>query len=352
MIIMNYALALAGGGTRGAFQAGVWRALNELGVNISAITGTSIGAVNGAMFAMGKDTSDLWSEISVDDIVDTPKRNSNLLSPKSLLQVAKQSSEGGLDNTPFRHTLERLVSEDDLRNSATDFGLCTYSITDKKSIELFKDDIPHGKIVDYILASACFPIFKPVTIDGKEYTDGSIRNNLPVNMLIDKGYDTIISVSVRGIGVVRDVDKCGVNIIKIKCPSPEVGLMDFDNDAIKRSIQSGYYECMKAFGKLRGDFFYMERGSYDDALFTFGYEIIHGLEKAGRITGVKRYTVYTFDELVHAVLKEYPSHPKLRIVTQLIQNEHGIEFIREKLDLLGNTFSAANAIVYLAKYIK
>jgi NTE family protein len=47
----KYALALAGGGTRGAFQVGVWHALGELGIEISAITGTSIGAVNGAMFA-------------------------------------------------------------------------------------------------------------------------------------------------------------------------------------------------------------------------------------------------------------------------------------------------------------
>ena len=46
----EYALALSGGGTRGAYEVGAYKALLELGINIKAITGTSIGALNGAMF--------------------------------------------------------------------------------------------------------------------------------------------------------------------------------------------------------------------------------------------------------------------------------------------------------------
>lgn len=346
---MKYALALAGGGTRGAFQAGVWRAICELGKEISAITGTSIGAVNGAMFAMGTDTVDMWSNISVDDIVDVPSKNSNLLSPGSLVRFARMSAQGGLDTTPFRNLLNSLVSEEKLRSSDIKFGLCTYSVSDKKSVELFADDIPDGKIVDYILASACFPIFKPVVIDGREYADGSIRNNLPVNMLIDRGYDTIISVSVRGVGVIRETDNCGINIIKIKCPSPEVGLMDFDTDAIKRSIKSGYYECMKTFGIYAGEHFSIERGSYYSAVEHYGSELIHGLEAAGKIIGLEQYRVYSFEALRDAVFSEYSKHPRLRLLADIISKNGSSGFIREKLDLLGETFSAANSIVYLLK---
>lgn len=346
---MKYALSLAGGGTRGAFQAGVWRALGELGKEITAITGTSIGAVNGAMFAMGIDTSDMWSNISVDDIVDVPSKNSNLLSPVSLVKFARMSAHGGLDTTPFRNLLDSLISEEKLRNSEIKFGLCTYSVSDKKSVELFVDEIPDGKIVDYILASACFPIFKPIKIDGRDYSDGSIRNNLPVNMLIDKGYDTIISVSVRGVGVIRETDNCGVNIIKIKCPSPEVGLMDFDTDAIKRSIESGYYECMKTFGRYAGEHFSIVRDSYYSAIAHYGSELIHGLESAGKMIGLEQYKVYSFEELRDAVLSEYSKHPRLRILADFIAKSSSSNFIREKLDILGDTFSAANSIVYLSK---
>ena len=46
----EYGLVLAGGGTKGAYQVGVWKALCELGINIKAIVGASIGALNGALF--------------------------------------------------------------------------------------------------------------------------------------------------------------------------------------------------------------------------------------------------------------------------------------------------------------
>ena len=54
-------------------------------------------------------------------------------------------------------------------------------------------------------------------------------------MLIDRGYDTIISVSVKGPGVVKNIDRCGINIIEINAHSPEIGIMDFDTDAIAES---------------------------------------------------------------------------------------------------------------------
>ena len=46
----SYGLVLAGGGTKGAYEVGAWKALRELGVDITAIVGTSIGAINGALF--------------------------------------------------------------------------------------------------------------------------------------------------------------------------------------------------------------------------------------------------------------------------------------------------------------
>ena len=46
----EYGLVLAGGGTKGAYQVGVWKALKELDINVKAIAGTSIGALNGALF--------------------------------------------------------------------------------------------------------------------------------------------------------------------------------------------------------------------------------------------------------------------------------------------------------------
>ena len=46
----EYGLVLAGGGTKGAYEVGVWKALKEMNINITAVVGASIGALNGALF--------------------------------------------------------------------------------------------------------------------------------------------------------------------------------------------------------------------------------------------------------------------------------------------------------------
>ena len=60
-----YAIALEGGGARGSYQVGAWRALQEAGIRYNAVSGTSVGALNGAMMAMGDLTGaeKLWRDI-------------------------------------------------------------------------------------------------------------------------------------------------------------------------------------------------------------------------------------------------------------------------------------------------
>lgn len=343
---MKYALALGGGGTRGAFEVGVWQALRELGIEIEAITGTSIGAVNGAVFASGIDAQSLWQNIKATDIADI--KGDNLFSASSLLSFIKNANDGGIDASAFGEFLKKHIDENAVRQSGIDYGLCTYRTDTKKSEELFLDSIPDGKLLDYILASACFPMFKPVTINGVEYADGAIRNNLPVNMLIERGYDTIISVSVKGIGMIKSIDRCGVNIINVDCRTPEIGIMEFDTDAISKSIKSGYFECMRVFGRYAGDRFAITRDSYYDALSMYGKDIISGIEEAAAMCDTDPYRVYTFSELCDEVLKSYKLCRKLRfLVFAMRRNYRG----RGVLDSLGKYFRAANAIIYLSNRI-
>ena len=70
------ALVLGGGGGKGAYQIGVWKALRELGVerNVTAVTGTSVGALNALLFATGNYelAESIWSNLSTEQIL-TPK---------------------------------------------------------------------------------------------------------------------------------------------------------------------------------------------------------------------------------------------------------------------------------------
>lgn len=341
---MKYGLALAGGGTRGAFEVGVWEALTELGVEIGAITGTSIGAVNGAVFASGKDAKALWENINAEDIAEF--EGEDMFSLPTLIKTLKKVPEGGVDASAFKTLLKSCINEENVRKSGIDYGLCTYRMDTKKGVELFIEDIPQGKLVDFVHASANFPIFKPATIDGIEYRDGALRNNLPVNMLISRGYDSIISVSIKGVGVVRSIDRCGVNIIEINCKTPEVGIMDFSREGIKDTIKSGYYECMRVFGKYSGRHYPIENESYRQARRIYGPDIIRGLEDAALMCGTDRYRAYSFEELRDGVLNSYKQNRRLRLMTAAISKEYAG---RGALDSLGKLFRAANAIVYLKR---
>ena len=68
----EYGLVLEGGGARGAYQIGAWRALAETGVKFSAVAGTSVGALNGALICMGDidKAEHLWREVSYSQVMD------------------------------------------------------------------------------------------------------------------------------------------------------------------------------------------------------------------------------------------------------------------------------------------
>ena len=68
---MKLGIALAGGGSKGSYEIGVWKALRELGMCYDIVTGTSIGAVNGALMVMGDydRAENLWNTITAQDIM-------------------------------------------------------------------------------------------------------------------------------------------------------------------------------------------------------------------------------------------------------------------------------------------
>ena len=69
-------LVLGGGGSRGSYELGVWKALRELEVELNVVTGTSIGAINGAMIAQGdyEMALSLWNQIETDKVTNVPVR--------------------------------------------------------------------------------------------------------------------------------------------------------------------------------------------------------------------------------------------------------------------------------------
>ena len=166
------ALVLAGGGAKGSYQIGVWRALQELDWHPSIITGASVGTLNGCMFAIGKakEAEELWRSLEIHDVLDVPAtRNPEELN-SFFLDVIRS---GGLNVEPLGERIDALIDEEAVRRSPIHFGLVMTEMSTLRSIQCPIEAIPQGHLKDYMLASsACFPALRPREIDGVKYIDG------------------------------------------------------------------------------------------------------------------------------------------------------------------------------------
>ncbi len=288
-----YGLVLEGGGARGSYHIGVYKAILEEGIEISGITGTSIGALNGAMIIQGdyEKCLELWSNINFSMLIDNEyeiERMKELKFEKEDLMFLANNiktliSDRGFDITPLKNLLDIYIDEEKIRNSDLDFGMVTVNLTDFKSVEIFKEDIPEGKIKDYLLASSFLPVFKTEKLDGKRYLDGGFYDNLPFNMLTNRGYRNLIIVRTHARGLTRKMDFEETKAIVIS-PREDIG-RTFYLDAIqaKSNIELGYYDGLKAFRNLKGNKYYIEGDEdldyYSDLLLNLDESQVDQLKK-------------------------------------------------------------------------
>lgn len=309
--MQKFGLVLGGGGTKGAYHVGVWRALCDMKIEICAVCGTSIGSINAAVIAQGNadEGFKLWDGISMDDVVKTSQLGEvgeNLFDFKNLGTVFENVYKNdGLETEPLRKLIGSIVNEDKMRASNILYGLVTFSLDKKEGVELFLGDIPKGKLIDYIMASAAMPGLKKTVIGDKKYVDGAFADNLPAGMLIRRGITDIITVDVGGVGIVKDVPKTGINHINIKCSQNVVGMLDFDAKNIKKAVKLGYYDCLKAFSRTCGRFYSFNISDYHNALIKYSGEIILGLELAAKIYCIDMYKIYKVNSLVDAVVESF-----------------------------------------------
>ena len=246
------ALVLAGGGARGSYQVGVWRALTELGWRPQIITGTSVGSLNGAMFALDlyETARDMWLTIRSQDVMELPEEHADLSELHAFLRDAVRA--GGMDVTPLEEIVERVLDEDKLRASPIRFGLVTVEQKGLKARELPLEEIPQGKVKDYLLASAaCFPALRARQIDGVKFLDGGYSDNMPTGLAKTMGADELVCVDLEGVGITRP-NRTGLPTTLIKSYWELGDILHFDPDTARRNIELGYYDTLRAFGRLRG----------------------------------------------------------------------------------------------------
>lgn len=266
----EYGIVLEGGGAKGAYQIGVWKALQEYGVKIKAVAGVSVGALNGALMCMGdyEKAVDIWKNISYSSIMSVDDEEMDKLihgrfKDINLQTVTKQSRKilvsGGLDITPLKQLLDETVDEQKIRDSDIEFIMGTFNVSNLKAMEISAKEAEDGYLKDYLMASSNFPLFKNSKLLGKTFLDGGITNNVPIDMLINRGYKNIIVIRIYGIGVEKKIKiPEDVNVIYIAPKAPLCNVLEFNRKKAARNITLGYYDAIRVLKSLVGKDYYID----------------------------------------------------------------------------------------------
>lgn len=255
------AVVLSGGGGKGAYQIGVWKALKKLHIKYDIVTGTSIGALNGALMTQKTyfRALTMWNTIDFNKIYEVELKNSYATKEgkKEVFEMYKKNIlNGGMSVKKIEKLIEKYVNVKKFYRSSINYGLVTVNLSKLKPVEMTKKDIPKEKLKDYLMASAsCFPAFPTKKIDGKKYIDGGYYDNLPVNLAVKMGADEIIAVDLDAIGIKRFFMDKNVKYTYIKPKNNINSFLVFDKFVARRAIKLGYNDTMKAFDKLDGDQF-------------------------------------------------------------------------------------------------
>ncbi len=207
-------LALGGGGARGLAHLGVLLALEEAGIPIAAIAGTSMGSAMGAVKAIGADLhmlSKVLPTLNLNEILqvsDSTGRELQKLIGRSMVEYVRGSSWREDDVRP--HDLARLRELFRLLTAGKRFADTVLPFA-AVATDLETGDpviLRSGLLCDAIVASTSVPgVFSPVAYEGQFLIDGGVVNKLPASVAIDLGAEAVVAVD-TGAPVDREASTC------------------------------------------------------------------------------------------------------------------------------------------------
>jgi NTE family protein len=264
-------LVLGGGGAKGAYQVGVYKALHEnhLTEDIQLFCGTSIGAINSVLFTLDdvSKMEKIWLSLNK-DVILSKKKLSQYLDMVKLKNISVYSRSG------FLSLLEDNINLEDVSNSPIELYAVATPIRNEFAQTVFQLNGKSPEMIkDILLASSAIPgVFEMVKINGVYYMDGYRISNVPTKIAVTKGCDLVYVVPLGKRDNLTEDSYPDATIIDFKHPSFDDlgfynGTLGFDPQLIEERINLGY-ECAAA--------------------------LIKYLRKIGVITATKKDKLYAF----------------------------------------------------------
>jgi NTE family protein len=259
---MKLGLVFSGGGSRGAYQVGVCMALKEAGIleKVNAYSGTSIGSVNATMIAsVGVEKlKEIWFDLDGDVLVQTENLFNRIRKEKM-----KYIDNGIYSIAKLEEELKNNMDIDELRKKEVYVTLSLAGEQESGFPALLKTSFEHylkhdnhviysliskeadENIFKQVIASCSIPVvFSPMNIEGKQYYDGGLYDNVPVKPLVDAGCDTIIVIHLDKLPYFYKHKYPEVTFIPIK-PRHSLGwLLNFNRQNSELRYHQGYEDTM------------------------------------------------------------------------------------------------------------
>ncbi|UWX59896.1 patatin-like phospholipase family protein [Chryseobacterium oranimense] len=203
-------LSLAGGGAKGFSHVGVLKVLDSLGVKVDYISGTSMGAIVGGLYASGYSGKEIEKIVMDTDfyslIMDPKSRQESSFFNKSVdkyllsiplkngkISLPSSISSGQRNVYLLKELFKNVSNIDDFSKLPIPF-MCVATNLESGNMEIFEK----GDLVQSIMASSAFPsLMDPVKIGDSIYIDGAMTVNYPSKPLKDKGIDIVIGVDLN-----------------------------------------------------------------------------------------------------------------------------------------------------------
>ncbi len=258
-------LCLSGGGARGAYQIGVAKRLEELGIlsQIEVFSGTSIGSVNAVLLSTKSvdEAFQLWKEISPDEIKSTEGIFSRIREEKIQIiengifsiEALRERLWKYLDFPTVKQkeiyvTMSEAGSPNDNLFSLVKSGYHHFVKKEQKAVYNLLSEYDNDDIVNMVLASCSIPIVFPgVTLGDKKYFDGGLYDNVPIYPLIETGCDTIIVIHLHLFDHINKEKYPHVKFYEIRHKHTLGSLLKFDPNHSQTLFELGYDDAMEFF---------------------------------------------------------------------------------------------------------
>jgi NTE family protein len=211
---LKLGLALGGGGARGLAHLGVLIALEDAGIPVSMIAGTSMGAVMGAAKSIGADLpmiARVLESVDLNDmlqVTDSTVREVQKIVGRSMVEYVRGSTWKEEDSKPhdllrLRELFRLLTAGRSFSDAEIPYAAVAANLETGERVVL-----QEGLLCDAVVASTSVPgVFSPVACDGQFLIDGGVVDKLPVDVVIDMGADAVIAID-AGAPLDREISTC------------------------------------------------------------------------------------------------------------------------------------------------